>query len=246
MMSTNYNQVPSSLYSRLIVFWLVLVASTIYSLPQIYSRSTFSGDRLSQAAIVLIKERFGEDLEVSVPLPPSDQFFENKNMEAELLLDSKTLSRHMHLTAVFYEDGKMSRKIGITALVRQIIVVPVASKNIRAGERVTVNMIDYDKLDRLTFTEEALINDDLIVNKILLSDIRKGQIFPVDNLTSGTKVKRGEEVELVLIKGTVRVRATATALEDGVPGQSIRLERKGSKKILTATINQEGKAILMN
>lgn len=235
-----------SLRNRLMAVIALLAMNLIWFGYQAFASSTFSGDRLAAAAKALLHERFGDELDISIPLPPSDQYFDSDNIDAELIIDSKTLSRHMHLTALFYKDGHQERKIAITAQVKEMVLLPVAVKTLRKGEKISADQFDFKKIDRLTLGTAVHTSREALIGKTLLYDVRQDEPFPVDYITDGTKVTRGEEVELVVIKGTIKVRATATALEDGLPGQQIRLERKGSKQIITATLDQYGRALMMD
>jgi flagella basal body P-ring formation protein FlgA len=241
-----YIQDSDSLSNRLKAVIAILLMNIIWFSNAAYSSSTFSGDRLADAAKMLVLEKFGENLDVTVPLPPSDQYFEADDIEAELIMDSKTLGRHVYLTALFYEEGTVSKKVGITAQVADKVMMPVASRHLTSGQIITPDMITFKPIDRLSLSGAAISSEKGLNGLIMLTDISSGQPFYSSNITSGKKIKRGDELELIVIKGTVQVRATATALEDGLPGESIRLERKGSKKIITATIDMEGRALLRN
>ncbi|TNE32275.1 flagellar basal body P-ring formation protein FlgA [bacterium] len=88
---------------------------------------------------------------------------------------------------------------------------------------------------------EKLVNP---IGRVTKKSIYKSEPLTTDNTLPDISVKRGEDIVVIASTGTITVRGIGTAMQDGRVGDTIRVKRTDSKKILTGKINESGELIL--
>jgi len=117
----------------------------------------------------------------------------------------------------------------------------VASRNLQRGELISEGDIDVSVLDVSQYRQGYTNNADDIVGKELKYPINKGDAFRESVLDAPLAIKRGDEVSVEALAGSIRVVTTGTAVSDGRIGQKIRVKNNQSAKILSATVIGAGK-----
>ncbi|MER3328465.1 MAG: flagellar basal body P-ring formation chaperone FlgA [Candidatus Kapaibacterium sp.] len=112
--------------------------------------------------------------------------------------------------------------------------IPV-NTNITSSMLVKSN--EFVELEKL----EDYINP---VGRVATKSIYQGESFTTINTLPDVTVKRGEEIVVIATNGAVTIRGLGTALQDGRAGESIKVKRGDSKKILTGKLNESGELIL--
>jgi flagella basal body P-ring formation protein FlgA len=82
------------------------------------------------------------------------------------------------------------------------------------------------------------------IGRVVKKPIYKKEPLTNDNTLPDLAIKRGDKVVVIASNGTVTIRGMGTAMEDGRVGETIRVKRENSKKLLTGKINESGELIL--
>lgn len=81
------------------------------------------------------------------------------------------------------------------------------------------------------------------VGSIIRGRVTQGQVVRAADLEPATVVRKGDLVSVSCVSGSIVVRTTGRALEDGKVGEVIRLEKQGSKKPFNARVAGPGRAV---
>lgn len=117
----------------------------------------------------------------------------------------------------------------------------VASRNLQRGELITEADVDVSVLDVSQYRQGYTSNTEDIIGKEVKYPINKGDAFKESVLDAPLAIKRGDEVSVEALAGSIRVVTTGTAVSDGRIGQKIRVKNNQSAKILSATVIGAGK-----
>ena len=108
--------------------------------------------------------------------------------------------------------------------------VVIASRNIKRGDKITAgNLITRPmKITRpgLYASSPAEITG-FTANK----SIKQGEPIPLSSLTSANVIKRGRQVKIVARLGGVSVAADGVLLEDGRPGDWVKVRRADDRRV---------------
>lgn len=147
--------------------------------------------------------------------------------------------------------GSISIQLTCPGLSRWTILVPaqaivyrpmaVASRNLQRGELVSDGDIEVSILDAGQYRQGYTSKPEDIIGKEIKYPVAKGDAFRESMLDAPLAIKRGDEVSVEALAGSIRVVTTGTAVSDGRIGQKIRIKNNQSAKILSATVISAGK-----
>ena len=136
------------------------------------------------------------------------------------------------LRAEIHLAGRTARVMSVTADVRFFRRVLVAGRNIRRGDTVGADAVEVAERDvtrlRHGFYRAAAEVEGMQARRPL----HFGDIVSRDHVQPMPVVSRGDELNLVLDGGNMRLTARATALQAGGVGQRIRVRNADSGKVL--------------
>lgn len=118
----------------------------------------------------------------------------------------------------------------------------VASRNLQRGELISETDISTDTLNMSLYRQGYTHNPSDIIGKELKYPVLKGDAFRSSVLDAPLAIKRGEEVSVEALIGSIRVVTTGTAISDGRLGQQVRIKNTQSARILSAKVVGPGKA----
>ncbi len=120
--------------------------------------------------------------------------------------------------------------------VRLFVTVPVARRDMKAGQIVTrddiaVNRIAQDGRRRI---DPANVDD--LIGKEIKRTVRAGQTITANDVQTQVMVAKGKVVTLNFSKGNIMLSAKGKALENGGLGDSVRVMNLQSKSVVQGTV----------
>lgn len=120
--------------------------------------------------------------------------------------------------------------------VRLFVTVPVARRDMKAGQIVTrddiaVNRVAQDGRRRI---DPANIDD--LIGKEIKRTVRAGQNITANDVQTQVMVAKGKVVTLNFSKGNIMLSAKGKALENGGLGDSVRVMNLQSKSVVQGTV----------
>ncbi len=117
----------------------------------------------------------------------------------------------------------------------------VASRNLQRGELISTEDVGVEVLDMSQYRQGYSSKPEDIIGKELRYPVNKGDAFRSSALNTQLAIKRGDDVSVEAIAGTIRVVTTGTAVSDGRIGQQIKIKNNQSARILSAKVLGPGK-----
>ena len=118
--------------------------------------------------------------------------------------------------------------------------VPVAARPLRRGEIIESGDVQMARLNLEALAEDVTIAEKDLVGKELKQPISVGETFKARNIKVPPVILSSSKITAIYESGALRAVATAIALEDGIPGQVIRIQNEISKKTLMARVVEPG------
>jgi flagella basal body P-ring formation protein FlgA len=183
--------------------------------------------------------------EHSVELPPLDDFdlpgVEPEQVEVRLTGSPRQeLVGSVPLTAVLLVDGAEVRRAVVTARVRALAPVLVTARALPRGAVLREGDFTREQRDRSALPPGALGDDRFALGQQLTRSLPPGAILSESLVELPTVVARGQVVELVYQRGSLRIEGRGLARDDGRPGDSIRVENPSSKRVITGRVDSGG------
>lgn len=155
------------------------------------------------------------------------------------LQDSNGNGGNINVQAACHGASRWNILIPLQAIVYRPMAV--ASRNLQRGDLIGEADIETRELDVSQYRQGYSKNTQEIIGKELKYPVNKGDAFRDSILDAPIAIKRGDEVSVEALAGSIRVITTGTAVSDGRLGQKIRVKNNNSAKILSATVIGAGK-----
>ncbi|MCD6505976.1 flagellar basal body P-ring formation protein FlgA [Candidatus Poribacteria bacterium] len=137
-------------------------------------------------------------------------------------------------------DGKTAEETSIFARVRVERDVVVAVKPIRAGQRISADMVKVERMMIGLEGKDAFEKVRDVLGKIPSRSIGKGEFIKRSDLRLPVIVRRGDVVMIVARYGMIRITARGKAVENGKLGDVIEVENLSSKRHIRAEVISPG------
>lgn len=129
----------------------------------------------------------------------------------------------------------------ISGMLRNEQLVPVAKRAMNAGERFAAEDTKTEWRE-ISFFMDSAPNEKEMLGKRLKQSLRVGDVILSNMLEREKSVLRGEPVQVIVKNSGWSVSLLATAEQDGVIGDRIRLKNNKSNKEIVATITGKAEA----
>ena len=117
----------------------------------------------------------------------------------------------------------------------------VAGRNLVRGEQISAADVALEVREVSQYRQGFVLVAEDIVGKEVKYAVTKGEAFRTSVLNSPLMIKRGDEVSVEAVAGSIRVVTNGTAVSDGRMGQQIRVKNNQSERIVNARVVGPGK-----
>ncbi|MBQ7156136.1 MAG: flagellar basal body P-ring formation protein FlgA [Synergistaceae bacterium] len=173
----------------------------------------------SLAPIIKALASWNGDVEVSAGSPVPD---------GELVDPASIVPGTAAATLRFRDNTGRVRSLGVRLTWTQNVVI--ASRNIKKGDRITAGNLIVRPM-KITRPGAYASNVSEIAGFIADRNIKQGEPVLLRNLTSSSIVKRGRQVRIIARLGGVNVSADGILMEDGRPGDWVKVRRADDKRV---------------
>lgn len=132
-------------------------------------------------------------------------------------------------------DGGQGRQL-LRGRVDFLARVPVASRNIRKGEKITGADIKWTQLSLRLLGSDTIEHLEQVVGLAAKRNLRQNQPLKQSDLRTPIMVAKGAMVTISLSDGGLSLTGAGRALEDGSLGETIQIKNLQSKRTLEASI----------
>jgi len=220
----------SSVNYIIIIFTLLIATET-------YSQSSFSAARLEQAAVSFLQKQFSSNSVPSFLMKFPDVNFKSSNIKAKFDFEENISSSIQKLDILFFDNNDLIRKVEIPFKIKIQMEVVVSNRDIppnsilKEDDLITVSRDVEDFNQILNEINQA-------VGKLTNRRLSKGNIIRKNDLQQPQVIKRGHNVNIEVISGSVKIYSTGTAIQDGSIGDKIRVRRDNdnSKTTIEGTV----------
>jgi flagella basal body P-ring formation protein FlgA len=116
----------------------------------------------------------------------------------------------------------------------------VAATNLAPNTKISARDLARGQVDAFAASGGLLTDPRQAEGKVLRGAVMMGAPVPSPLLDQPVTVHRGQRVVLTLTDRTMTIRTTAIAMEDGRIGDNIAVQNPDSRKMLHATVDQDG------
>jgi flagella basal body P-ring formation protein FlgA len=156
-----------------------------------------------------------------------------------------SLPRQLHgpRNVSFTVEGRdrFKRRYSVKTDFMMMVECPVALRSIRRGEKIEQSDITWIEKNLADCYREPASRRDGIADLQASRLITEGEIIGTDALQRVPLITQGDEVEIVLSRGSLTVRVTGRSLENGYRGDRIMIRNGANGKIEKYCVIDRGK-----
>lgn len=216
-----------------------LITILILALSMQINAATFSADRVEEACRSYLSQKYGTDYQIDFMTKFGDITLADDDVKA--VFDEQYSAYNTGVKLDFIVNDEVLKSQAFHYTVKKEISVYKSKSYVPVNTTITNDMVimqaEYVDIQNI----ENYINP---VGRVANKSIYQGVTLTSANTLPDVTVKRGEEIVVIASTGAVTIRGLGTALQDGRVGESIRVKRGDSKKILSGKINELGELIL--
>lgn len=140
-------------------------------------------------------------------------------------------------------DGS-NRRLRLTGRIHEMIEVPVVSRPIRPGERITKGDIEWASVAATRIRRNIVTDASFLIGRTPKRPLRSFTPIGANDVRAPVVVAKGEVVTLRLRHRNMVLQAKLKAMENGAQGQAIRLMNPRSKRIVEGVVVAPGRVAL--
>ncbi|MFK8138320.1 MAG: flagellar basal body P-ring formation chaperone FlgA [Bdellovibrionales bacterium] len=153
-----------------------------------------------------------------------------------LELPSKLVKGNFQIPLKVLEfNASKERTYWVSGTIGVMRKLPIARRNIRSGERLTENDIEW-KLRDLNFFRSDIPKKSEITQAKVKNDVFSGSVVWLSNIQKEQALKRGDVVDVIIKNSSWRMKLKAVAQRNGVIGDVVPVKNRSSDKVLMGKV----------
>ncbi len=149
---------------------------------------------------------------------------------------NKKMLGYMSVTAFVYIDNKREQRVMLSGWVNVYKKVFCAVRTLKRNEVVTENDVKLVRKDISKLPLNIVSDAKAVMGQRLKHYVRSGEYLRGDMLEDVPVVNKGDHVVIVAESVALRVTVIGKTLEEGCPGDMIKVKNSVSKKIISARV----------
>lgn len=137
------------------------------------------------------------------------------------------------------EDGQVNPMYWVNGLAQMQKKVPVATRAIYFGERITPQDFKWEWKD-ISLTQDGIPLESELNGKRLKGSVRVGDVLWRASLEKERALSRGEYVRVLVGDQTYQVSMMGLAEQDGFIGDSVKVKNPKTAKIMSGVVTAKG------
>lgn len=130
----------------------------------------------------------------------------------------------------------------VAASVRIFRDIVVTSRALSRGDLLSEADLTLEEHDISTLRGQVVMDTATAAGQALRRAVSAGTAVSLDLLTAPVLVSRGDTIVLTAQRGSIAIRQTGTALQDGEAGKQIPVRNNSSERVIQAVVTGSGEA----
>ena len=185
------------------------------------------GPKVSEAEI----EASGRSLPLTAPVGRFSTRFDVVRVHPK-----RPLAGLVALEVVAIVDGKKARAAAANFVVRRPQHVVIVTRNVSPGRPIPPEALALEKRMSDGAFVDPLFRTSDAVGRLARGRLRRGQVLTKASLREAPVVHRNSQVIVRAVAGALTVTGEGRSLEDGAPGETIRVQVGARRRIVRAVV----------
>lgn len=204
--------------------------------------SAVSGDALLEAArrFIMSSNDLPGTISVELARPITPQVVPTGKLELRVKPGTRGVRRGQNsLPIEIAVDGEVYRTVSVPVRVKVLASVPVATKAITSGEEISSANVSIEERDITALPSDTILGEPKPgwTARVPITD---GAILRQSWVSDPPAIHSGDVVSVVVISGAVTLSDKGTAVQEGRPGDLIKVRMLGDSREIRGTVAGPG------
>lgn len=137
-------------------------------------------------------------------------------------------------------QGETEWTVYVPVQVKVMKQVVVAARPLAANRNLTQQDIRLQAMDIADLRQGYIDSPQQVVGQQLKYPLAVGRVIPARSLKLEKVVRRGEQIILVAVAGSMEVRMNGTALDDASIGDKVKVKNSSSQRVVEGVVDGPG------
>ncbi len=209
---------------------------------QIYTRK-ISAEEIRERLDGFVREQCDNDNIVKYEIlniqMPNNLYVPDGNYKIILTRNSVTEPKgHVLVKLQIVHDGKIIKTGTVNFLLRCWEKVVIANRTIEKNKIIEMGWVRTDTVETTSLRPGYVTDINTVLGNVAAGFLRKGDLVYDRDIENLPVIRKGAVVDLVYVRGTIKIVLRVKALEDGAIGENIRvLNLQNKKRMQVKVIN---------
>lgn len=135
-------------------------------------------------------------------------------------------------------------RVFVPVQVSNVRAVLVLARPLVAGQTIAAADLEQRPQQTARAAQALLVDPAQAVGRVARRHLQAGSVLSQNDLHAEQLVRRGQQVDLLIRRGSVEVRVGARALRDGALGDLIAVENLSSRKTVQGVVAADGTVVV--
>lgn len=220
------------------LYWLAIFA--ILSAPTVISAQTVEAlthKEVMQGVIDFVEAKVNpeqvESTRITVlPIDSRIKFYQCSSAIKYKLASDRSFTRQFPVK-VSCDEGIKPWKTYIQVVVSEMVEALVVTKNIAKGVRIDADMLKVALVDKFKVKARSISSIDSVLGGRAMRNISRGYQIGLQDVCL---VCKGDDVSIIAKSGSMMIKTSGTAIENGAKGETIKVQNSSSQRIVKGVI----------
>jgi flagella basal body P-ring formation protein FlgA len=181
------------------------------------------------------------------PGTPNTMYSDNKPVKIAIhALQIDDRSKRWQAQAYFLVNGQTASVQPIAGTYGALVDVPVLTRQFNHSDVIEASDIRMQSIPERLLHKDTITDSKQIIGQAPRVGISANRPIRLSEVTAPMVVKRGDLVEMRFATPYIEIKATGIALEDGAPGEWIRIKNQKSQHAVSGRVVSAGRVMVGN
>lgn len=227
-----------NMLKKIKLYWLIIFATS--SAPTLVSAQKLEAlthKEVMQGVIDYVEAKVNperiETTRVTVlPVDSRLKFYKCPSGVQYKLASDRSFTRQFPVK-VSCDDGAKPWKTYIQVIVSEMVEALVVTKNIAKGVRIEADMLKVSLVDKFKVKARSISSMGSVLGGRAMRNISRGYQIGLQDVCL---VCKGDDVSIIAKSGTMMIKTSGMAIENGAKGETIKVKNASSNRIVKGVI----------
>ncbi len=227
-----------NMLKKIKLYWLIIFAfSTTPSFVSASEPEALTHKQVMEGVIQYVENKLNPDKLTTtritvLPMDSRIKFFKCPTDIEYKLASERSFTRQFPVK-VTCNEGQKPWKTYVQVVMSEMVEALIVTKNIAKGVRVEADMVKVSLVDKFKVKSRSISTAKSVLGGRAMRNIPRGYQIGLNDVCL---VCKGDDVSIIAKSGSMMIKTSGTAIENGAKGETIKVKNASSNRIVKGVI----------